>query len=215
MKLHIAKFTFNPFQENTFIVYTDTQQAVIIDPGCYFPEEEQRIDQFLKDNNLNLLAVLGTHAHLDHVFGVNYFMDKYSIPYYLHKDDIVVLNSFEQSGAKYGIPNLIKRHQPTHNLTPDETLQIGDIELKVLHTPGHAPGHVVFYSEENGFVINGDVLFAGSYGRTDLPGGHEQTLVKSIKEIMFNLPDNTLVCCGHGPETTIANEKNTNPILHL
>lgn len=213
MKLNVAKFTFNPFQENTFIVYSDSKQAVIFDPGCFEPHEQAQIDEFIKEKELTLLAILGTHAHLDHVFGNNYIMDKYNVPYYLHADDVSVLNNFQLSGAKYGIMDLTPRYQPTHFLTDDQDLELGDISFKVLHTPGHAPGHVVFYNADNHFVINGDVLFAGSYGRTDLPGGDHMTLVKSITEVMFNLPEDTLVCCGHGPETTIRHEKQSNPIL--
>lgn len=213
MKLYVAKFTYNPFQENTFIVYSESKNAVVFDPGCFDEAEQQHLDAFIAEKGLNLLAILGTHAHLDHAFGVNYIMDKYKVPYYLHADDVVTLNNFEMSGAKYGISGLTARYQPTHFLTHEQDLVLGDIEFKVLHTPGHAPGHVVFYNEANSFVINGDVLFAGSYGRTDLPGSNHSQLVHSIEKVMFNLPDDTLVCTGHGPETTIGRERQSNPIL--
>ncbi len=212
MKLNVAKFTFNPFQENTYIVYSETKDAVIIDPGCYFPHELAEIETFIKENGLNLLAILGTHAHIDHVLGNASVTKKYKVPYYLHKDDLVTLDMMDRTAQMYGFDAAEASPAPTHLLEDAQTLQFGDLTFTVMHTPGHAPGHVVFYNSENGFVINGDVLFAGSFGRVDLPGGNLETLKKSIFEKMFELPESTIVYCGHGPETTIGKEKQTNYI---
>ena len=211
----VKKFTFNGFQENTYIVYTATGNCVIIDPGCFTKEEEQELVDFIMENELNLLALLNTHAHIDHVLGNSFVLSQFKIPYYLHTDDLLTLKSVESYAHVYGFDNYKPSPEPTHFLTHNQKLQVEDIEFDVFHTPGHAAGHVVFHSPENGFVINGDVLFKGSFGRVDLPGGDIEILKKSIHEIMFNLPENTIVYCGHGPETTIKAEKQTNYILQF
>lgn len=213
MKLHIEKFTFNPFQENTYIIYSDTQEAVIIDPGCYFPHEQSTLDAFISEKQLRILAVLGTHAHIDHVLGNDYVCKKYAVPYYLHNADLVTLSMMERTATMYGFDAAIPSPLPTQELTDGQDLVLGSLTFKVIHTPGHCPGHVVFYNAENNFVINGDVLFAGSFGRVDLPGGDLETLKRSIKDKMFHLPEDTIVYCGHGPETTIGAEKRSNYIL--
>lgn len=212
MALNIQIFTFNPFQENTYVVYDD-KNCVIIDPGCYEKEEEDALVNFIEEKELTPLALLGTHAHIDHVLGNQFVLDKYDIPYYLHNDDLVTLNAVPNYAHLYGFPGYKTSPLPTTILKGGETLTFGNISLEVFHTPGHAPGHVVYYNKEHNFVINGDVLFKGSYGRVDLPGGSMDVLKKTIAEIMFQLPDNTTVFCGHGPSTTIETEKRSNYIL--
>ena len=211
----VKKFTFNGFQENTYIVYTATGNCVIIDPGCFTKVEEQELVDFIMENELNPLALLNTHAHIDHVLGNSFVLSQFKIPYYLHTDDLLTLKSVESYAHVYGFDNYKPSPEPTHFLTHNQKLQVEDIEFDVSHTPGHAPGHVILHSPENGFVINGDVLFKGSFGRVDLPGGDIEILKKSIHEIMFSLPENTIVYCGHGPETTIKAEKQTNYILQF
>jgi glyoxylase-like metal-dependent hydrolase (beta-lactamase superfamily II) len=211
----VKKFTFNGFQENTYIVYTETGNCVIIDPGCYTKEEEQELVDFIMENELNPLALLNTHAHIDHVLGNSFVLSQFKIPYYLHTDDLLTLKSVDSYAHVYGFTNYKTSPEPTDFLENHQKLKLEDIEFDVFHTPGHAPGHVVFLSVQNGFVINGDVLFKGSFGRVDLPGGDIDILKKSIHEIMFNLPENTIVYCGHGPETTIKAEKQTNYILQF
>ena len=211
----VKKFTFNGFQENTYIVYTATGNCVIIDPGCFTKVEEQELVDFIMENELNPLALLNTHAHIDHVLGNSFVLSQFKIPYYLHTDDLLTLKSVESYAHVYGFDNYKPSPEPTHFLIHNQKLQLEDIEFDVFHTPGHAPGHVIFHSPENGFVINGDVLFKGSFGRVDLPGGDIEILKKSIHEIMFNLSENTIVYCGHGPETTIKAEKQTNYILQF
>lgn len=215
MKLHVAHFTFNPFQENTYLVYADNGDAVIIDPGCYEKHEEQALDAFISTNNLTVLAVLNTHAHIDHVLGNAHVIDTYKVDYYLHPLDNPTLNAVPNYAHVYGFPNYKTSPQPTKELKHGETLTFGAISFDVFFTPGHAPGHVVFYNKENNFVINGDVLFQGSFGRVDLPGGDLETLKTSIFETMFQLPKETVVYCGHGPATTIGKEKQTNYILNF
>lgn len=213
MALHIDVFTFNAFQENTYIVSDDQKNCVIIDPGCYGSEEEQELLQFIQKKELKPLALLNTHAHIDHVLGNSFVKETFTIDFYLHGEDLNTLNSVSSYAHVYGFQGYKLSPQPTHLLKGGEKLVFGEIELDVFFTPGHAPGHVVFYNAENKFVINGDVLFRGSYGRVDLPGGSMEILKKSIAEVMFQLPDDTVVYCGHGPSTTIGTEKRSNYIL--
>ncbi len=212
--LYIDIFTFNQFQENTYVISDEQKNCVIIDPGCYSNEEEEAITSFILENDLKPLALLNTHAHIDHVLGNAFIQGKYKLDYYLHKEDLVTLNSVPNYAHMYGFPGYKPSPQPNKELKHGDKLIFGEIELEVFFTPGHAPGHVVFYNLENKFVINGDVLFRGSYGRVDLPGGSMEVLKKTIKEIMFELPVDTVVHCGHGPATTIGNEKKSNYILN-
>ncbi len=212
MPTTIKVFTFNGFQENTIVV-SEGNSAVIFDPGCSNRQEENALAQYLIENHLTLEAVWLTHAHLDHVFGLDHVVRTYQVPVYLHEDDIVTLKHGPAAAQLYGIPGFIPPPEPTDILKGGETMKIGEASFKVLFTPGHAPGHVVYYNKEEGYAINGDVLFAGSFGRYDLPGGNLEALKHSIIDTMFNLPEDTVVLCGHGPETTIGREKHTNPIL--
>jgi len=213
MAVHIEVFTFNPFQENSYVIYDDAKNCVIIDPGCYEREEEQQLLSFIQSNQLMPVALLNTHAHIDHVLGNNFVLENYSIDHYLHQEDIKTLEAVSNYAHLYGFQAYKKSPLPTKILKGGEQLIFGEIKLDVLFTPGHSPGHVVFYNAENNFVINGDVLFRGSYGRVDLPGGSMDVLKKTILEIMFQLPEDTAVYCGHGPSTSIGVEKRTNYIL--
>lgn len=215
MKLHVQQFTFNPFQENTYVVYSDSKDAVIIDPGCYERHEENELSEFIASNGLNVLALLNTHAHIDHVLGNAFVVEQYAVDFYLHPFDLATLNAVPNYAHLYGFPNYKPSPQPTKQLSHGEILKFGDIEFEVLFTPGHAPGHVVYYNAENNTVINGDVLFQGSFGRVDLPGGDLETLKRSIFTVMFELPEQTVVYCGHGPSTTIQREKAFNYILNF
>lgn len=210
--ISVQKFSFNGFQENTYIVFDQQKNCVVIDPGCYERHEEQELQAFIQDNGLTPLALLNTHAHIDHVLGNQFVLDTFSIPFYLHENDLNTLRSVENYAHLYGFGAYKKSPNPTHFLNEGDELVFGSIQFKVLYTPGHTPGHVVFYNQGNNFVINGDVLFNGSFGRVDLPGGDLETLKKSIFNIMFMLPEETLVYCGHGPETTIGKEKRSNYI---
>lgn len=212
--MKVQKFTFNPFQENTFVVYDENKKGVVIDPGMYFREEEETFKNFISEEGIELLAILNTHAHLDHVAGNNFVKNTYNIPLYLHPKDLPTLSMSERSAAVYGLDAFTPSPQPDEEIKENSTLTFGDISFEVLFTPGHAPGHVVFYNAANNIVFNGDVLFQGSFGRTDLPGGNMAELKKSITEVMFALPDNTIVCTGHGGETQIGIEKQNNPILN-
>lgn len=211
--MEVVKFIFNPFQENTYIVVDENKNAVIIDPGCYFEEERQLIRDFISKNELKLLAVLNSHGHLDHVMGNAFIKREYGVDLYLHEKDLPTLKMGERSAQMYGIGGFEPSPMPDKFLKEGERITFGGISFDVIFGPGHAPGHVAFYSPEENFVINGDILFRGSYGRVDLPGGDFNELKHTITQKMFALPDNTLVYTGHGDETTIGNEKSGNPIL--
>ncbi len=213
MKLFVQKFTFNPFQENTYVVYSEEKDAVIIDPGCYEVHEEDELRRFIEDHSLKVHALLNTHAHIDHVLGNAFVLKTFDVDYYLHPDDVVTLNAVSNYAHFYGFPAYKLSPEPNQLLAHGQQLQFGSLHFEVFFTPGHAPGHVVFYNAANNFVINGDVLFRGSFGRVDLPGGDLSVLKKSIHETLFAFPDETIVYCGHGPETTIGVEKMTNYIL--
>lgn len=213
--MNVQPFTFNGFQENTYVVYSETGDAVIIDPGCYEKQEEELLSQFIEENQLTVHALLNTHAHIDHVLGNAFVMKKYGVDLFLHQDDCVTLTSVQNYAHVYGFERYNPSPEATKLLKGGETLEFGSLSFEVFFTPGHAPGHVVFYNAENKFVINGDVLFSGSFGRVDLPGGDLDVLKKSIYETMFQLPEETTVYCGHGPATTIGKEKATNYILQF
>lgn len=212
MSLKIKSFEFNAFQENTFVVSDTERNAIVIDPGCYSREEEQELTAYIKQEQLNIVALLNTHAHIDHVLGNAFIKENYGVAYYLHQADIPTLNAVQQYASLYGFEGYRLSPEPDFLMEDQSELVFGSMRIKVLHTPGHCPGHVVFYFESEGIVINGDVLFNGSFGRTDLPGGNLETLKTSIFKTMFTMPDNTLVYCGHGPSTTIKNERLSNYI---
>ena len=211
--LEVKKFTFNPFSENTFIISNKLNDAIIIDPGCYYKAEQNVIDDYVSQNSLKIHAVLHTHSHLDHMFGTAYILENYNVNLWIHKNDEITYESFEKVCDVYGIPNIQFPQKPPLFFNADNRININDIEFQILNVPGHSPGHVAFYNKENNFVINGDCLFENSIGRTDLPGGNHDQLLKSIKENLFVLPDPTIVYTGHGNETTIGKEKRTNPFL--
>lgn len=212
MSLQVVSFQFNGFQENTYVVISPKKNCVIIDPGCYDLNEENELFEFIESNKLLPLALLNTHAHIDHILGNAEVKKKFNIPLYLHKEDLATLRSVKNYAAVYGFHGYKESPEPDYFLEQHSEIKFEDISFKVFFTPGHAPGHVVFYNESNSFVINGDVLFNGSFGRVDLPGGDINVLKNSIFETMFKLPDETVVYCGHGPETTIGTEKKTNYI---
>ena len=211
--LNIKKFTFNPFLENTYVVTDEFKNAVIIDPGCYYKAEQNELDSYVLKNNLKLKSILHTHSHLDHMFGTAYLADKYNLDLWICKEDLVTYQSYEKVCEVYGVPITFSPNPTPKFFDLKQLIQIDGIKFEILYVPGHSPGHVAFYNKENNFLINGDCLFENSIGRTDLPGGNHQQLIDSIKNEIFILPDETLVYCGHGNETTIKAEKSFNPFL--
>ncbi|MCH2235717.1 MAG: MBL fold metallo-hydrolase [Crocinitomicaceae bacterium] len=212
--MQVQKFTFNPFQENTYVLYDETKECVIIDPGCYDKNEQEALKLFIEENGLKPVKLLNTHCHIDHVLGNFFVANTYELDLYMHKDDVVTLNNIPSYAHVYGFGSYQLSPEPSHFLEDGDKVKFGNSELDVIFTPGHAPGHIVFYSAKDSFVINGDVLFQGSFGRVDLPGGAFQTLKDSILNKMFTLPEDTIVYTGHGGETTIGIEKSSNPISY-
>lgn len=211
--MEVKKFTFNPFQENTYVVYAKNKDAVIIDPGCYQDFEKQELADFITQMDLNPIKLLNTHAHIDHVLGNNFVAKKWQLNLELHADDLITLRAVGNYAHLYGFEGYELSPEPNAFLKEGDQINLGEEVLDILFCPGHAPGHVAFYSEADGFIIGGDVLFQGSIGRTDLPGGSFDVLEKSIQEKFYPLPDETLVYCGHGPETKIGFEKVNNPFV--
>lgn len=209
--LHVAKFTFNPFQENTYVVH-DGSQAIVIDPGCWNSSEEHELESYIEENALTVERLVLTHAHLDHVFGNAWIHKRFKLAPWMHREDLPLLGMAPRQGQMYGVP-CEPSPDPEGFLEAGDTIHIGNDELKVLFVPGHAPGHIALFSEAHRFVIAGDVLFMNSIGRTDLPGGDMDTLLRSIREEIFTLGDDVKVYSGHGPETTIGHEKRSNPFL--
>ncbi|MGY6557794.1 MAG: MBL fold metallo-hydrolase [Nitritalea sp.] len=210
--LKIKKFTFNAFQENTYLVYDETGDTLIIDPGCYEKRERDQLADFIAQHKLQPKALLNTHCHIDHVLGNAWVMAQYKLGLAIHEAEVPVLKAVESYAANYGFPAFAPS-SATEFLSPGTDVPIGNTRLEVLFVPGHAPGHVVFYHPETAQLIAGDTLFQGSIGRTDLPGGDHATLLRSIRQELFQLPDETIVYCGHGPETRIGVEKIHNPFV--
>ncbi len=211
--LKIKSFVFSPIQENTYLLYNEFNQCAIIDPGCYFDAEKEELTQFIKDNSLTAIHLLNTHCHLDHVFGNKYVAETYSLTPQIHKNEEQVLAFAPTSGLMYDLPFDNYTSQLLF-LKEGDVVTIGKDELLVIEAPGHSPGHICFYNKAQGFLIGGDVLFNRSIGRTDLPGGNYDELIKNIKEKLLVLPNKTIVYSGHGETTTIGEEKVENPYLN-
>lgn len=207
----IQTFTFNGFQENTSVVYNG-KDAVIVDPGCYERFEQQDLLDFIQDNELTVHAILNTHCHLDHILGNAFCVDHFKVDLITHKEELFTLSLAERSAQMYGFPAFVNSPEPTVYVEDNQLLSFGSLEFKVIFAPGHSIGHIAFYNETSAVLIGGDILFKGSFGRTDLPGGSMEVLKKSIHERMFTLPENTIVYPGHGPTTTIGEEKRNNYI---
>jgi glyoxylase-like metal-dependent hydrolase (beta-lactamase superfamily II) len=208
----IKSFEFSPIQENTYILYNEFNDCLVVDPGCYFDNEREELAAFIEQKALKPRMLLNTHCHLDHVFGNKFVAEKYGLKLSLHEKELPVLQFAPTSGLMYNMP-FDNYTGEFIFLKEGETLKLGADELKILFTPGHSPASISFYSEKQGFVVSGDVLFQRSIGRTDLPGGDFETLIKSIKTQLLVLPDDTKVYSGHGLVTTIGEEKRGNPYL--
>lgn len=212
--MQVEAFVFNPLQENTFVLYDETKECVIIDPGCYDQSEQYELTEFISAKGLHVKMLLNTHCHVDHVLG-NYFVkEKYQVKLFIHPKDEATLKAVQAYAPAYGF-NQYQESTADGFLNEGDQITFGNQTLNVLFVPGHAPGHIAFYNKEAQVVIGGDVLFYNSIGRTDLPGGNYDTLIESVHKKLFTLPDATKVFPGHGPETSIGFEKRTNPFCAL
>lgn len=210
--LNVKAFVFNPIQENTYVLHNDSGEAAIIDPGCYFPEEQDELKGYITQMGLKPVLLLNTHCHLDHVFGNKFVAETWGLTLHLHPNEETLLAYAPTSGLMYNIPFDNYKGDFVF-LKEGEKIRLGADKLDILFTPGHSPGSISFYSREQGFVIGGDVLFRGSIGRSDLPGGDHDTLIESIRTQLLVLPDETKVYSGHGPVTTVGEERRSNPWL--
>ena len=210
--LHIKSFAFNPFSENTYIVFNENKNAFIIDPGDFSEVENNILNQFIVDNELKVQNILLTHAHIDHVLGLQKAFDKYKVPILMHELEKEILDRNPMDANRFGF--FFKPFEGEISyLNENEIISVDEDDFKILHVPGHSPGHIAFYSEAQKFIISGDVLFEGSIGRTDLYKGDPQELLKSIREKLFVLEDETKVYNGHGNPTTVGFEKSYNPFF--
>jgi hydroxyacylglutathione hydrolase len=208
----IKQFTFNPYQENTYVLYDDTKECVIIDPGVYEGFEQNQLVNFIVENGLKPVLLLNTHCHIDHVLGNKFVFDQWGLKPQCHEGELVVLHAVVSYAPQMGF-NYDVSPEPEVFLPDSGTIKFGNSELEIVFAPGHSPAHLCFYAKEENFLIGGDVLFFRSIGRTDLPGGNHQQLIDSIKNNVFALPDTCEVFPGHGPSTTIGFEKANNPFL--
>lgn len=208
-------FAFSPFSENTYIIYDETKECIIIDPGCYTELERKTLSKFIQKHDLTPVRLINTHCHLDHVFGNRYVAETYKLALEIHEGELPVLESVPVVSQMYGIPNVQQSPDPDPDkfINEGDVITFGNTALNVLFTPGHSPASVSFYCKEDNFIIGGDVLFQSSIGRTDLPGGNLNTLMKSIFEHFLTLPDETIVYSGHGNPTTVGAERKGNPFI--
>ncbi len=210
--LRIQKFIFNSFQVNCYILVEESGECLIIDAACYENREKQEVKDFIEKNDLKLVRNLNTHCHIDHILGNGFIAETFGIHPEYHEDSVPLLVSASEIAESFGY-TIKKIPVPARYLKDNEKITLGTSILEVFYTPGHAAGSVCLYNKEQGFVITGDVLFRDTIGRTDLPSGNFDLLMKSIHEKLFTLPDNTIVYTGHGPETTIGYEKLNNPFI--
>lgn len=210
--MNIKTFTFNPFQENTYVLWDHTSECIIVDPGCYEKHEKESLQQFILEEELKVVNLVNTHCHIDHVLGNAWVARTFGVGLAMHRLDLPTLKANEVVGPQYGFQHY-EDMAPSKFFEEGDIISFGETNLQVLFTPGHCQGHVVFHHSESNSVFGGDVLFRGSIGRTDLPGGDFDALANSIRQKLYPLPDKTVVHPGHGPTTTIGFEKTNNPFV--
>lgn len=210
--LYLKTFTFNPFQQNTYLIFDDEGTAYMIDAGNSTAGENEELKNFVRDKKLTLSRLLLTHAHIDHILGARFIFDTYGILPEMHESEIFFIEKMGQTAAMYGVKH-DQAPMPEKFLAEGDKITLGKYEFDCIFTPGHSPGSISFYNQENKILLGGDVLFRESIGRSDLPMGDHATLIRSITEKLFVLDDAVKVYSGHGPVTTIGHEKQYNPFL--
>lgn len=210
--ISIKQFTFNPVRENTYILFDETGECTIIDPGMYDAEEQNEVVNFIKEKGLKPVLLLNTHCHYDHVFGNKFVYDQWGLKPQFHKGELYVLQAIPGYVPQMGLHYELSP-EPEVFLSESGKVSFGNSQLELIFAPGHSPAHLCFYAAADNFLIGGDVLFYTSIGRTDLPGGNHSQLINSIKNNLFILPDDCRVYPGHGQSTTIGFEKQHNPFL--
>lgn len=210
--INVAVLPFNSFQENTYILSDETKACVIVDPGNNNDRENEKISKYIDQNGLKPVLIVNTHGHVDHLLGVKYLQDTYHVAFAMHGDDAFMLPTIAMQGRLYGF-EIEDAPAIDVDLAKESSIKFGNSELEILHVPGHSPGHIALYSPESKFVIVGDVLFMGSIGRTDLPGGDYKQLMTSIIGKILPLGGDVMVYPGHGRPTTISQEIDRNPFV--
>jgi len=210
--IRIKKFTFNPFQENSYLLINERNECIVVDPGCFSVEEERELSSYIETNKLTPTKLVNTHFHIDHVLGNDFVAKKYNLEVTAYKSKIDMVEMAKRSAELYNIPYK-ESPEPSKLLNEGDVIKFGKSELQVIFVPGHAPDHIVLVCEEEDLMIGGDVLFKGSIGRTDLPGGNHQDLIQNIEQKVFTLKETIVVYSGHGLETTIGEEKRNNPFF--
>ena len=210
--ISIHSFTFGPFQENTYLLYDETKECVIIDPGCYDSYERKELVDFIEKEKLQSVKLLNTHCHIDHVVGNKFIAEKYDLGLEINEKDLVVLKSLAQVAMMYQL-KVEESPLPKKFLNEGDIVTFGNSTMEIFFTPGHSPGSITFYNKEQKFAIVGDVLFYGSIGRYDFPGSNYDHLMNSIKNKLFSLEDDFKIYSGHGIPTTIGFERKNNPFL--
>ncbi|MBX2844807.1 MAG: MBL fold metallo-hydrolase [Saprospiraceae bacterium] len=205
-------FTFNPFQENTFVLYDETKECIIVDPGCSTASEEAELFAFIEREGLVPQRIVNTHNHIDHVFGITSVRQKYGVDFWCHPLEVDGLMRVPDYAPVYGF-QVAPIAAPERTITEHDNIEFGQTVLDLRFAPGHSPGSLLLIHEASNTIIAGDVLFQGSIGRTDLPGGDFNTLMESIKNQLLTLPDHMQVYPGHGPATSIGVERTTNPFI--
>ena len=208
----IASFVFNMFQENTYVLYDETGECVIIDPGCFDKSEQNELIEFIQSKNLKPVKLINTHCHVDHILGNSFVNEKFGLKPVMHRGELQQLQSAPTYAGMFGV-QITPSPMPEEFFDEGDKVEFGKTELEILFTPGHSPGEVCLFCRKDKILIAGDVLFQMSIGRTDLPGGNHNTLINAIKQKLFPLGDEVKVYPGHGPETTIGFEKKNNPFL--
>ena len=203
---------FNPFQTNTYVLYDETGECVIVDPSCYEKREQEQLAAFIDEKKLKPVALLFTHCHIDHMLGNNFVAKKYKLKPLTHKDSLLFLENSRDYGKSFGF-DVERPIMPEKFLEDGDVVHFGNQQLQVIYTPGHAAGSLCYYHKPSQSLIAGDVLFQNSIGRTDLPTGDYDTLIKTILQKLMLLPEEVTVYPGHGPSTSIGYEKKTNPFL--
>ncbi|CAK7047072.1 MAG: Hydroxyacylglutathione hydrolase [Petrimonas sp.] len=212
--MKIKTFEFNPLGVNTYVLYDRTGECIVVDASCFFPDENKLLLNFILDNNLVVKHLVNTHLHFDHIFGVNFLASQFGLKLLVHRDDIVLLENLSQQLQLFGFnTNVDYRPEIGGFLAENDVVSFGEQQLKVLHVPGHSPGSIVFYNEKEKLALVGDVLFNGSIGRTDLLEGSFEQLTEGIRTKLFTFSDDTEVYPGHGPKTTIGQERRYNPFV--
>jgi glyoxylase-like metal-dependent hydrolase (beta-lactamase superfamily II) len=211
--IKIKNFAFNELGVNCFVLYDETSECVIIDPGCNTVRQEEQLTGFIDSKHLKPVAILLTHGHFDHIFGITAIKAVYSCDLVMHKSDEILVENASQYAGIFGF-TVGKTPKADRFIDENDTVHFGNSSLEIIHVPGHSPGSICFYSGSDHFAICGDVLFNGSVGRTDLPGGNHELLIKGIRDKLMILPRETIVWPGHGPHTTIGREHDTNPFLN-